>query len=98
MWDGTYIDNWGGWGWRHISAKHGWAPADEAATRDALAAPETVIEQSSTSMRYEGAEYQQGGAICQRVVIVEYGVKPGDPPDTPKGIITSYGKFIRESG
>ena len=29
----SYIDDWDGWGWRHIRAKHGWSPADEAATR-----------------------------------------------------------------
>jgi hypothetical protein len=95
-WGGDYIDRWPGWGWRHIQAKHGWSPSDEAAAHTTLEAPAATFEQTPTSMRYEGAEYQQNGAVCMRVVIVEYGVQAGDPPGTPKGIITSYGEFIRE--
>ena len=45
-----------GWlGWRHIRAKHGWSPADEAATRQTLIAPAHTTEQTATSMRYIGA-------------------------------------------
>jgi hypothetical protein len=95
-WGREYIDRWPGWGWRHIQAKHGWSPIDEAASRAALETPATTVEQSPTSMRYEGAEYQQNGAVCRRVVIVEYGVQEGDPAGTPKGIITSYGESVQE--
>jgi hypothetical protein len=93
-WGGDHIDRWGGWGWRHIQAKHGWDEDDEAATRDALATPAATIEQSPTSMRYIGEVYPQNGADCERVVTVEYGVHPGDPLGTPKGIITSYGRVV----
>jgi hypothetical protein len=93
----SYIDDWDGWGWRHIRAKHGWSPADEAATRQTLMAPAHTAEQMATSMRYIGAEYEQHGAVCERWVVVEYGVHESDPPGAPKGIITSYGKFIRNA-
>jgi hypothetical protein len=97
-WRGGHIDDWGGWGWRHIAAKHGRSAADETATRAALTAPASTAEQTPTSMRYLGPEYEQNGAVCQRVVVVEYGLQEGDPADTPKGIITSYGQSIPDAG
>jgi hypothetical protein len=96
-WGGTNIDNWAGWGWRHIQAKHGWSAADEAATRTTLQAPVFTEEQTATSMRYYGPEYQQNGAICRRRVVVEYGVQTGDPDGTPKGIITSFAEVVRNA-
>lgn len=91
-WGGDFIDDWPGWGWRHIRAKHGWSAADEAATRMTLASPVGTIEESPTSMRYVGPEYQQSGAICARTVVVEFGEATG-----PKGVITSFGGFVREA-
>jgi hypothetical protein len=49
-------------------------------------------------MRCFGPEYQQNGAICRRRVVVEYGLQTGDPKKTPKGIITSFGEFVRDAG
>jgi hypothetical protein len=46
---------------------------------------------------WSAVEIAQNGAICERWVVVEYGVQDGDPPDTPKGIITSYGRFVRNA-
>jgi hypothetical protein len=93
-WAGSYIDNWSGWGWRHIQAKHGWSAADEAATREALLTPAFTVEQTGTSMRYYGANYEQNGVVCRRRVVVEYGVYDGDPEGSPKGIITSYAEVV----
>jgi hypothetical protein len=94
-WNGTFRDDWDGWGWRHIKAKHGWSPADSAATQEALLVP--GVSETSTNMIHWGPEYAQNGAVCQRKVVVEYGMHAGDPPETPKGIITSFGKFIRDA-
>jgi len=95
-WGGDFIDNWSGWGWRHIAAKHGWGPEDEAATRTTLASPSST-ETSGTSMVYDGPEYVRNGVVCLRRVVVEFGEDASDPPGTPKGIITSYGRFVRHA-
>jgi hypothetical protein len=89
-WDGSFIDNWGGWGWRHIQAKHGWSTTDETETRAALLGPASTFEQNPTSMAYTGQQFTRNGALCERKVVVEYGEGPFDPPGKPKGIITSY--------
>jgi hypothetical protein len=93
-WRGAFQDNWDGWGWRHIQAKHGWSAADEAATRQTLLSPINTDggNEGSTSMTYFGAEYTQNGAVCARTVVVEFGEHTG-----PKGIITSFGGFVREA-
>jgi hypothetical protein len=98
-WKGAYLDRWDGWGWRHIQAKHGWTegpgPTDEGLTRQALANPVSTEPAGPTSMVYIGPELEFNGAICQRRVVVQYATQTGDPPDTPKGIITSYGEYVR---
>ena len=48
-------------------------------------------------MRYFGAEYIQNGFVCRRRVVGEYDVKATDPPSTPKGIVTSFGQFVRNA-
>jgi hypothetical protein len=93
-WLGTFLDSWDGWGWRHTASKHGWSAADEGATRATLLSPRATIEQNATSMAYLGVPYDQNGAHCQRRVVVEFDAKTGDPPDTPKGVITSYAEPI----
>lgn len=91
-WGGQYLDDWPGWGWRHIQAKHGWGPSDEAATRAALASPVVQTETDPTTMVYRGVEYQRNGAICQRKVVVQFSAATG-----PKGIISSYGDYLGEA-
>lgn len=90
-WAGQYIDNWDGFGWRHIVAKHGWSADDEAATRLALQAPVSTTPSRSGVSWYEGATYQQNGAICQRLVLVDYNVDSAS--GKPSGIRTSFGAF-----
>ncbi|HVE68347.1 MAG TPA: hypothetical protein VNB64_07180 [Solirubrobacteraceae bacterium] len=86
-----------GFGYRHILHRHGWSAADEADTRTAmLFDTEPTIDSNGFDL-YEGPEYQQGNSICRRDVVVSYDragidAKWGKPP---KGIITSYGKFLR---
>ena len=86
-WEGPEIDQWKGWGWRHIQAAHGWSAADDAATREALSLP-MQYQQTTTSAVHLGPEYVQNGATCRRRVVVEYEQHPGEPE--PRGIITSY--------
>jgi hypothetical protein len=102
-WRGPARDNWGGWGWRHIQAAHGWSTGtgmtDEAQTRLALQADEDhVVEQGDgTSMRYYGPEYTQNDVVCRRRVVVQYAVRSDDPANTPKGIITSFPEYVRDA-
>jgi hypothetical protein len=101
-WGGDYLDNWLEWGWRHIRAKHGWSegPAlttDEGATRATLAAPVATVEGADhTSLTYTGSQIERNGALCTRVVVVQYEPKTGDID--PYGIITSYERFDGEAG
>jgi hypothetical protein len=74
----------GGWGYRHIAAKHGWTTADAIATREAL------TYSPSQPGRFDSAvTYQQYGIDCHRRVIVTRTKGPNEPAQ--KGIITSYG-------
>jgi hypothetical protein len=97
-WGGNYLDNWLEWGFRHIVAKHGWGPDDITATAETLAAPVRTVEQSPTWMRYIGPQYQQNGAICERRVVVRYAPVEDDPPNTPRGIVTSFAAVIGDAG
>lgn len=92
-----------GWGYQHIKAKHGWARADETATRQALLTSVFENRRMTDSWDYVGPEYVQGGRVCVRLVVVKEGTDSGDP--APKGIYTSYGRpldqlpgFMRPSG
>jgi hypothetical protein len=87
----------GGWGYWHILAGHGWSLADDTDTRAALEdpTPRPSIVPGATSSRYvfTGPKYPGSGSVwCRRVVIVDFGTLPGDPG--PKGIITSYGADV----
>ncbi len=90
--ENVYAD-WGGWGFRHIAAKHGWGAADKAATVEALQrAPVEIVEVEDTTRsptdpryveryRYHGPVYQgRYGASCVREVIVDfdYNAQGGD--------------------
>jgi hypothetical protein len=84
-------DGWGGWGWRHIDAKHGWRQADIDATAQALQS--TPIRQDNGALRYVGAQYEQNGALCERWVIV-WDTRRDDDEPQPPGIVTSFGRFV----
>ncbi|HVO55420.1 MAG TPA: hypothetical protein VMT37_13495 [Solirubrobacterales bacterium] len=85
-----YMDLWGGWGYRHIVAKHGWSELDRAETELALELDLTPLEESSGKWKYE--EFDPiggvGGVECVRAVIVKFETKEGDP--APLGIVSSY--------
>jgi hypothetical protein len=84
---------WDGFGYRHIAAKHGWSPADEAATRDVLTNAQPVGQPGLgyDRWRFVGVPYPspRDGRPCVRVVVVDYGIRPANTQ--PEGIITSYG-------
>jgi hypothetical protein len=92
---GQHIDDWSGWGWRHIVAKHGWSEEDEAATRQALEFSVTTTLSRAGAMWYAGIEYERNGAICQRLVLVDYNVDAES--GEPVGVRTSFGGFIRNA-
>ena len=97
-WQQGTLDNWDGWGWRHIQAAHGWTAADELATEEALAQPFSTEggKGNDTSITFHSETYTQQGALCERLVVVNFG-SPPDSPNPPKGIITSYGKYLGEA-
>lgn len=108
LWGTTSADSdWGGWGFRHIYAKHGFGPADVTATRQALLAPVSVVDSTAPGAVdrhvYSGLIYWQGARKtipCRRVVVVERGRidpvnQPSDQDQT--GIWTSYGEDLRSS-
>lgn len=79
-----------GFGYRHIAAKHGWAVADQLATRTALNLPPVEVIGTTTYV-YDGPDYPGlAGAVCKRRVVVQtrptYGTKARE-------IITSYGRL-----
>jgi hypothetical protein len=86
----------GGWGYWHILAGHGWSLADDADTRTALEDPTPIPGQAANQANpyvFYGPKYAGiSGAVCRRVVVVDFGTAPGNPG--PKGIITSYGADV----
>jgi hypothetical protein len=86
----------GGWGYWHIRAGHGWSLADDADTRIALEDPTPIPATDRKGVdpyEFHGPKYPgKGGAVCRRVVLVDFGTTAGDPG--PKGIITSYGADV----
>jgi hypothetical protein len=82
--------NWGGWGYRHIAAKHGWDEFDRAATATAL---QSEPKREGVKLVYDGPEYQRNGALCARRVIVEPVITRAGQ-STPREIVTSYGRLI----
>jgi hypothetical protein len=78
-----------GWGFRKIRAKHGWSTADQDATREALSYPPIkpgVFQSPNTYQRY--------GVDCRRQVIVSRGKGQNEP--VQKGIVNSYGRNVSE--
>jgi len=91
-------DEWGGWGWLHIQAKHGWSQADATDTAAVLQSGVRTIEEDGRHV-YRGLEYAgKNGAWCIREVVIEPQPQLGDTyqgaPAPAPGILTSFGKRI----
>lgn len=89
-----FLDLWGGWGWRHVAAKHGWNPLDRFETEVALA---EAREPRKTKGGWEytattGIEKGVGGVKCERHVIVDY--RPIFETEIPRGIVSSYNSVL----
>lgn len=85
-----YLDLWGGWGYRHILAKHGWSALDREETELALSTGSPVPTAKESKFVYSTPEIAKGkgGVECIRKVVVDFGTGEGDP--SPRGIITSF--------
>jgi hypothetical protein len=85
-----YIDLWGGWGYRHILAKHGWSALDREETESALIAGLPVPTDKESKFVYSTPDIDKGagGVECIRHVVVDFGAREGDP--SPRGIVTSF--------
>jgi hypothetical protein len=87
---GPYVDDWGGWGYRHIKAKHGWSDADLQETEDALVAAVPFQDPNHP----DNWDYVLpvspgvGGVSCARWVAVDFNPGSGEP----RGIVTSFNK------
>jgi hypothetical protein len=91
--------DWGGWGYRHIAAKHGWTSAEVTATREALLSGTTTPDPIRGVDRwiYRGPEYLgRNGVRCQRVVVVDFGTTDREEAVGvgPASIVTSFGGRI----
>jgi hypothetical protein len=96
--EGASRFKWGGWGWRHIVAKHGWATADAQATQSTLLQGTDYTNDEGRNV-YEApgsAAYYQNGTWCIRVVVIDPNPQAGDTylgqPAPAPGIWTSYGE------
>jgi hypothetical protein len=90
------VDQWSGWGFRHIVAKHGWTLLDIEETRLALLTPQIAKIEGGGKYVYTstGIGLGAGGVGCERRVVVDFVAKEGDP--VPRGIVTSYNVVIPE--
>jgi hypothetical protein len=92
-----YLDAWGGWGYRHIVAKHGWNLLDSEETQIALNDDlfPTKTGPKNELWRYESPEINPISPTvgCNRVVIVDFEQEEGDPAS--RGIVTSYNEVVR---
>jgi hypothetical protein len=83
-------DDWLGWGWRKIAAKHGWSELDRSETQLALteAAPVPAPDDSGNWDYILPVDPGAGGVSCERIVAVDFRTGDGDP--APRGIVTSF--------
>jgi hypothetical protein len=92
------LDLWGGWGYRHILAKHGWSALDREETAQALIDDVTPILEPNGLWKYEDFVPTPGleGVECARTVLVEFetGEDGGVPDPAPRGIVTSYNQVV----
>lgn len=91
-----YLDLWGGWGYRHILAKHGWNALDREETELALSTPQVPKKEAADLYRYSAIDPTEGsGSVeCERRVLVAF--ETGTNPKTeekdpaPRGVVTSF--------
>lgn len=92
------LDLWGGWGYRHILAKHGWSALDREETEAALINDVAPIQEPNGLWKYESFDPTAGleGVECVRTVLVDFekGEEGGVPDPAPRGIVTSYNQVI----
>lgn len=84
-----YKDDWRGWGYAHIKAKHGWNAEDEDETRDALYLAPPVAGHKNR-YNYVLPVDPVGGIDCTRVVVVQFDRRGDDP--AALHIITSFNR------
>lgn len=85
---------WGGWGWRHVAAKHGWTADDVLATAEALTFPPQRVPTKPNRLIYAGPVYSRNGEQCQRTVVVQTEPRGENEPEAPE-IMTSFGKLLQ---
>ena len=84
---------WGGWGYRHIYARHGWTSLDVTETAAALATTPLQDVADPNTWLYYGPPYAGSeDALCQRFVVVQTATRSGEP--APKDIITSFSATV----
>jgi hypothetical protein len=90
-----FYDLWGGWGFRHIAAKHGWNALDRAETEEALLRVQ-VPEKRGDKYIYTALDSAPGvGEVeCERKVAVQFevGANPKTEIEDPvaRGIVSSF--------
>jgi hypothetical protein len=89
-----YVDAWGGWGYRHILAKHGWGATDLEETQLALASATPEQQKETTNYLYSLPlkTLGDGGVSCIRQVVVDFEAAVEDP--RPRGIVTSFNEVV----
>ena len=88
-------ENWVGWGYRKIAAKHGWSAFDDAQTRNTLRTASSVSGERPEYRLFRGLSTYPSRLDrwqCRRHVVVAFG--PVDDETQPRGIITSYGARV----
>jgi hypothetical protein len=90
------MDVWGGWGYRHIAAKHGWDVLDREETEAALARPQTPDPAGGLKWEYRAPVESAGSTKCVRVVFVQFenGENRAGKDPAPRGIATSYNEVV----
>jgi hypothetical protein len=89
-----YLDDWGGWGWRHIAAKHGWSSLDLEETELALTAgtPQATSKKGKFVYEVPDATSGKGEVTCARRVVVDFDIGETEEVEdpAPRGIVTSF--------
>ena len=88
-----YLDDWPGWGYRHIAAKHGWNEGSDLMETEQALAEGHPDPQGGTKYLYAipvapGA----GGVNCVRNVVVDLEADGSEP--RPRGIVTSFNSVV----